>query len=93
MYLINLLAKSVKRANRRAMEKMADLYGILSESLSGIQAVKAFTMERAERRRFHHTAKEYMRKQLRIALYQDTQKFIYSSDGAHELYDLHWDSQ
>jgi subfamily B ATP-binding cassette protein MsbA len=74
MYLINLLAKSVKRANRRAMDKMADLYGILCESLSGIQAVKAFTMERAERRRFHHAAKEYMRKQLRIAFYNSFTK-------------------
>ena len=74
MYLINLLAKSVKRANRRAMEKMADLYGHLSESLSSIQAVKAFTMERVERRRFHHISKDYMRKQLRIAFYNSLTK-------------------
>jgi len=74
MYLINLLGKSVKRANRRAMDKMADLYGHLSESLSGIQAVKAFTMERSERRMFHHSAKDYMRKQLRIAFYDSLTK-------------------
>ena len=50
LYLINRLAKSVKRASRRALDEMSHLYERLSESLAGIELVKAYTMERHERR-------------------------------------------
>ncbi|MCA9185802.1 MAG: ABC transporter ATP-binding protein [Pirellulaceae bacterium] len=74
MYLINRLAKSVRRANRRAMEEMSQLYGRLDESFSGIQAVKAFTMERYERRRFHQLAKVYFHKAMKIVTYDSFTK-------------------
>jgi ATP-binding cassette, subfamily B, bacterial MsbA len=64
-----MLAKSIKRANRRAMEEMSQLYRRLSESFSGIKLVKAYTMERFERSRFMQTAKELYRKSLKIAVY------------------------
>lgn len=64
-----VLAKSIKRANRRAMEEMSQVYTRLSESFSGIQLVKAYTMERFERSRFMQTAKELYRKSLKIAVY------------------------
>jgi subfamily B ATP-binding cassette protein MsbA len=67
-FLIALLAKTLKRANRKALEEMSSLYGILAESFGGIKVVKAFTMERAERRRFHETSKKCYRKAMRIAL-------------------------
>ncbi len=67
--IIGRLSKSLKRANRRAMEEMALLYGHLSETFTGIQSVKAFTMERHERNQFHAMAKEYYRKAMRIAAY------------------------
>jgi ATP-binding cassette subfamily B protein/subfamily B ATP-binding cassette protein MsbA len=66
--LIALLAKTLKRANRKALEEMSSLYGILAESFGGIKVVKAFTMERAERRRFHETSKKCYRKAMRIAV-------------------------
>ncbi len=44
--LVTTLAKTLKRANRKALEQMSSLYGILAESFSGIKVVKAFTMER-----------------------------------------------
>ncbi len=69
IYMINRLAKSVKRANRRAMDEMAGVYNHLSESFNGIQVVKAFTMERFERRRMHLRCKDYLRKAVRIAVY------------------------
>jgi ATP-binding cassette subfamily B protein/subfamily B ATP-binding cassette protein MsbA len=68
-YLIALLGKSVKRANRRAMEEMSLIYNALSEAFRGIKVVKAFTMERHERRNFHDANKVYFRKAMRIALY------------------------
>ena len=66
MYLIARLAMAIKQANRRAMEEMSQLYGVLEESFSGIQAVKSFTMESYERGRFHRTAKKYFKRAMRI---------------------------
>jgi ATP-binding cassette subfamily B protein/subfamily B ATP-binding cassette protein MsbA len=64
---IRWLAKSLKRANRRAMEEMSQIYNVLDETFQGIKVVKAFTMERSERRRFHQGSKNYYFKSMRIA--------------------------
>jgi ATP-binding cassette subfamily B protein/subfamily B ATP-binding cassette protein MsbA len=69
IFLMTRLARSIKRANRRAMEEMAQLYNRLGETFSGIQLVKSYTMERHERKRFHQTAKEYYRRVMRINFY------------------------
>jgi ATP-binding cassette subfamily B protein/subfamily B ATP-binding cassette protein MsbA len=76
IYLINRLAKSVKRASHRAMDGMADLFGVLDESLNGIKLVKAYTSERVERHRFHVAAKNYMRKALKVGVYNAFNKPI-----------------
>ena len=57
LYLIARLAMAIKQANRRAMEEMSQLYGVLDESFSGINAVKSFTMESYERSRFHRLSR------------------------------------
>ena len=67
--LIRRLAKHLKRANRKAMEEMSQIYGILDESLQGIKVVKAFTMERHERNRFHQASKSFYARSMRIAWY------------------------
>ncbi len=66
---IRWLAKMLKRANRRAMEGMAQLYDRLEETFRGIKLVKAFTTERYERWRFHQSSKKYFKKAMRIARY------------------------
>jgi ATP-binding cassette, subfamily B, bacterial MsbA len=68
-YLIARLARTLKKANRRAMEQMSSLYNVLIETFGGIKVVKAFTMERHERRRFHLISKQCFRKGLRIAAF------------------------
>jgi len=68
-YLIRMLAKALKRANRRVMEEMSEMYAILDETVHGIKVVKAFTMERTERRRFHQSNKAFYRKSMRIGRY------------------------
>lgn len=65
--LIRWLGRSLKRANRRAMEEMSQIYGVLDETFQGIKVVKAFTMERQERRRFHQIGKNYFLRAMRIA--------------------------
>ncbi|MEX0712161.1 MAG: ABC transporter ATP-binding protein, partial [Pirellulales bacterium] len=68
-WLVRWLARRLKRANRRAMEEMSQIYSILEETFQGIKAVKAFTMERSERWRFHQVSKKFLVKALRIARY------------------------
>lgn len=68
-WLVNRLSKSLKRANRRAMEGMSEIYNKLSETFAGIKVVKAFTMERYEVRQFQKTARQYFRKTMKIAGY------------------------
>jgi len=67
--LVSKLARALKRANRRAMEEMSQIYNLLTETFDGIKVVKAFTMERYERRRFHEGCKNYFRKAAKIARY------------------------
>lgn len=69
VYAITWLNKALKRANRRVMEEMSEMYGILDETFQGIKVVKGFTMERHERRRFHQNNKAYFRKATRIGWY------------------------
>ena len=68
-YAIRWLAKSLKRANRKAMEEMASIYVTLEETFRNIKIVKAFTNERQERKRFHKNSKGYMGKAIKIAAY------------------------
>lgn len=73
-FLIRALAGSIKRANRRAMEENAQLMGVLSEAFSGMQTVKAFTMEKFERHRFHRASKACLRKAMKIVFYNSLAK-------------------
>jgi len=66
---IRWLSKMLKRANRRAMEQMVQIFNVLEETFRAIKIVKAFTSEPYERRRFHRRAKEYYRKSMKIARY------------------------
>lgn len=66
---IRWLGKTLKRAHSRAMAHMAELYGAWEAALRGIAVVKAFTMEKQEEKRFHHTSKHYFRHAMRIARY------------------------
>ncbi|HKD37150.1 MAG TPA: ABC transporter ATP-binding protein [Pirellulales bacterium] len=68
-FLVRRLAQSLKRANRRAMEQMSNIYTILQESFGGIKVVKAFTMERYERRRLHMGSKQFYNRAMKIARY------------------------
>ena len=72
--LIRTLAGSIKRANRRALEENTQLMGVLSEAFTGMQTVKAFTMEQYERGRFRRVSRECLRKAMRIVLYNSLSK-------------------
>jgi ATP-binding cassette, subfamily B, bacterial MsbA len=62
------VGKIMKRAVRRSLESMSTIYKILQESFQGIKIVKAFAMERVERKRFFDETKNLYRKSVRVAM-------------------------
>ncbi len=79
--LMQLLARSIKRANRRAMEQMSHLVAQLSESIEAVQIVKAFTMAQYERSRFKQRAIAFYRKSMRIIFYNALTKPVSETLG------------
>ena len=75
-FTIRKLAGSIKRANRRSLEEMTTLFGVLTEAFQGIETVQAFTLERNQRQRFFRVAKNCLQKAMRIALYNALTKPI-----------------
>jgi len=67
--IVRRITKLLRRASRKAMEEMSQLYGLLEETFSGIKVVKAFAMEPYERCRFHRTCKAYYQRSMKIARY------------------------
>ena len=66
---IRRLAASIKRANRRSLEEVSSLYGVLTEAFQGIETVQAFSLERNQRNKFFGVAKACLQKTMRIAMY------------------------
>lgn len=65
--LLVILAKSIKRLNRRAVEESARLLNRLFQSLTYIKAVKSFNMEAHEINRFQVIANDVYQKNMRVA--------------------------
>jgi ATP-binding cassette subfamily B protein/subfamily B ATP-binding cassette protein MsbA len=68
-YVMVRFTQSLRKANRRAMEEMGSLYTVLSETLTNIQTVKAFGMERLERWRYHEAGKKCFHRAMRIIFF------------------------
>lgn len=68
-YVMLRLLRSMRKANKRAMEEMGSLFTLLSESLTNIQTVKAFGMERHERHRYFRSGKKCFHRAMRIMLF------------------------
>ena len=66
---IRWLGKSLKRANRRAMEELSEIYESLTETLSNIRLIRAFTSESAEKSRFRKSLRQLYGRQMKIAFY------------------------
>jgi ATP-binding cassette subfamily B protein/subfamily B ATP-binding cassette protein MsbA len=60
------ISRRMKKASRRVLERMSELYRVVRETFDGIRVVKAFTTEPAERRRFRLANEEYARRSLRV---------------------------
>ncbi len=80
-YAVHALAKSLKRANRRALQELSSLYEHLEETFSSMKVIKAFTMESRERSRFHQASKQYYRRSMKIAFYDSVASPLTESMG------------
>ncbi|MBX9582566.1 MAG: ABC transporter ATP-binding protein/permease [Gemmataceae bacterium] len=60
------ISKAMRRAARKVLERMSAIYKILREAFDGARAVKAFTREPHERRRFRRATEDYYRKAMRV---------------------------
>ncbi|MBN1555636.1 MAG: ABC transporter ATP-binding protein [Phycisphaerae bacterium] len=67
VYAIRLFGKAIRRSTKKALESWAELLAVLEETLTGIRVVKSFTMEAAERKRFHRVNRALYKQQRRMA--------------------------
>jgi ATP-binding cassette subfamily B protein/subfamily B ATP-binding cassette protein MsbA len=67
--VMRYLSKAIRRASRRAMEEMSQLYGLLNNAFSGIRVVKAFNTQAYERAKFQQGATAFYIKSLKVAFY------------------------
>ncbi|MGB7327779.1 MAG: ABC transporter ATP-binding protein [Rubripirellula sp.] len=67
--VMNYLSKAIRRASRKLMEEMSQLYGMLNDSFAGIRVVKAFTTQGFERARFNTATQSLYRKSMKMAFY------------------------
>jgi ATP-binding cassette subfamily B protein/subfamily B ATP-binding cassette protein MsbA len=59
VFILTKVGRLMKRATRRLLERISNIYRILQETFRSIRVVKAFTMEPYERRRFCAATKDY----------------------------------
>ena len=66
--LITLMrvSKMMRRAARRLLERMSAIYKIVRETFDSVRAVKGYTREAYERRRFHQATTDYYHKAMRV---------------------------
>lgn len=63
------LSRAIRRASRRAMEEMSQLYGMLNDAFAGIRVVKAFNTQAHERAKFNRGITAFYRKSMKVAFY------------------------
>ncbi|MDC0278705.1 ABC transporter ATP-binding protein/permease [bacterium] len=68
-FVMAKLSRAIRRASRRAMEEMSQLYGMLNDAFAGIRVVKAFNTQSQERAKFQRGAQAFYFKSMKVAFY------------------------
>ncbi len=63
------LSRSIRRASKRVMDEMSQMYGMLNEAFAGIRLVKASNTQAMERARFGRGLQTYYRRSMKMAIY------------------------
>ncbi|MFY7952584.1 MAG: ABC transporter ATP-binding protein [Armatimonadaceae bacterium] len=66
VFALNKISRTMKRAARKVLERMTELYRVLREAFDGLRVVKAFTGESRERRRFRAVNQDYYKRTVRV---------------------------
>ena len=66
IYVLVRVSKMMRKAARKLLERMSAMYKLVRETFDSNRAVKAFTREPHERRRFRAASREYLRKAMRV---------------------------
>jgi ATP-binding cassette subfamily B protein/subfamily B ATP-binding cassette protein MsbA len=66
LYVLTTVSKAMRKAARKVLERISAMSKILRETLDGARAVKGFTREAHERRRFRTANWEFYRKAMRL---------------------------
>jgi ATP-binding cassette subfamily B protein/subfamily B ATP-binding cassette protein MsbA len=68
-YVMAQMSRAIRRASRRALEEMSQLYGMLNDAFAGIRVVKAFSTQALERAKFQRGAQAFYGKSMKVAFY------------------------
>ena len=60
------VSKLMRKAARRVLERMSTMYKVVRETFDSLRAVKAYTREPYQRRRFRAASREFLRKAMRM---------------------------
>jgi len=63
------LSGAIRRASKRVMDEMSQMYGMLNEAFAGIRLVKASNTQGLERSRFGQGLRTYYRRSMKMAIY------------------------
>ncbi|MEM6364504.1 MAG: ABC transporter transmembrane domain-containing protein, partial [Planctomycetota bacterium] len=63
------LSRAIRRASRRVMEEMSQLYGMLNDAFGGIRVIKSCNTQAKERARFHNRVDRFFRRSMKASLY------------------------
>lgn len=63
------LSRAIRRASRRVMAEMSQMYGMLNDSFAGIRLVKVCNSQAVERAKFRRGLQTYYQRSMRMALY------------------------
>ncbi len=63
---LNRVSRSMKKAARKVLERMSELFRVIREAFDGLRVVKAFTGESRQRRRFRAANQDYLKRTIRV---------------------------
>lgn len=63
---MQVMARRIRKASRKAQEKRADISSVLVETLTGIEVVKAFNMESYEQDRYAEETRSLLKREMKI---------------------------
>jgi subfamily B ATP-binding cassette protein MsbA len=67
--ITHYLSRAIRRASKRVMDEMSQMYGMLNEAFAGIRLVKASNTQAMERAKFSRGLQTYYRRSMKMAIY------------------------